>query len=330
MKIKTLIIIAMMVVMISACSPAANTTASTQSEKLTQIRLPMGFIPNIQFAPIYVALDKGYFQQEGLDLTLDYSMEADNVALVGAGQIPFAIASGEQVLLARAQQLPVVYIFSWYADYPVGIVSLKEQSITKPEDLRGKKIGTPVLSGASHIGMQAILEAGNLKESDVSLEVIGYNQVEAIISGQVESAVIYVPNEPTQLAAMGHDIDVIRVADYLHLISNGLITNEDTIKNQPDLIRKMDKAILEGITYTLQHPDEAYEISKKYVENLEQADETVQKKVLEISMSLWNQENTGFSNSDSWQNMHDILLSMDLLKSPLDINKAFSNDYLPE
>jgi len=311
-------------VILSACGGKVQETPKA----LIPIRLPVGFVPNVQFAPLYVALENGYFTEAGFEVELDYSMESDNVALVGAGQIPFAIASGEQVILGRAQGLPVVYVMAWYRDYPVGVVSLKEKGIEKVNDLVGKKIGIPGLYGASYIGFKALLSSAGVQESDVQLDSIGYTQVESLIGGVEDAAVIYITNEPIQLESQGYEVNVQAVSDSIQLVSNGLITNEKTIKENPEMVRNMVAAISKGVSKTLEDPQAAYATCLKYVENLENANKAVQQRVLDVTLQLYQENPLGYSDPQAWENMQNVLLSMNLITGSSDIKKMFSNDYL--
>ena len=82
-----------LMISLSACgSPQVKNDAAP----LTKIRLPMGYIPNIQYAPFYAAIEKGYFKDAGIEIEFDYSFETDGVKLVGVGELPFAVVSGEQ------------------------------------------------------------------------------------------------------------------------------------------------------------------------------------------------------------------------------------------
>lgn len=327
LKVKTLLIIVVISLLLSSCAigPGKTTTANP----LVEISLPVGYIPNIQFAPLYVAMDKGYFRDAGIDLTIDYSFETDALSLVGADKLQFSLVSGEQILLGRAQQLPVVNVLAWYQKYPVGIISMADANITKPEDLRGKKIGSPVLFGASYVGLEALLSAGGLKDADVQIDTIGFNQVESLVSGREDAVVVYIANEPVQLRALGYSINTIPVSDYLTLVSNGLITNEKTIKEDPKLVQSMVTAMLRGIEDVIANPDEAYEISKKYVENLANADEKVQKQILAKSIQLWQADKVGVSKDEAWRNMQDVLLQMKLINEPQDLSKAYTNEFIP-
>ncbi len=311
--------------LLAACAPQA---APTQA--LVPVSLPVGYIPNVQFAPLYVAIENGYFREEGLDVTVDYSMENDNLALIGAGRLDFAIVSGEQVLLARAQGLPVVYTAAWYQQYPVGIVAKSEQGIQTPADLKGKKIAVPVLAGASYIGLRALLSAGGLQESDVELDVVGFTQAEMVATDHDDAAVIYVANEPVQLEARGYTVDVLRVSDYLPMVANGLATSEQMLRDNPERVQKMIRALLRGIQAAAADPDAAFEICKKYVDNLATGDPETQKKVLAASIELWKADRLGYSDPQAWENMQSILLEMGLLKAPLDLSVAYTNQYVPE
>jgi NitT/TauT family transport system substrate-binding protein len=311
---------------LSACS---SPTPAGEAGTLVHIRLPMGYIPNVQFAPLYVAVEKGYFSDAGIQIEFDYSFETDGVALVGADELQFAVVSGEQVLLARAQGLPVVYVAAWYQQYPVAVVSKVEQGILEPADLQGKKIGLPGLFGANYIGLAALLYSAGLSEQDVTLDSIGFNQVEALATDQEQAVSVYTANEPVQLKAQGYDLNEIRVSDHVQLASNGLLTNEATIAQHPDLVRGMVSALLKGLAATSADPAEAYEISRKYVENLSQADEAIQKEVLARSIELWRADRSGYSDPQAWQNMQATLIQMGLLVEPLDLTKAFTNEFVP-
>lgn len=326
-KISMLLIL---VLLLSACTASTNTPGAADTPvPLTKIRLPMGYIPNVQYAPFYVAVDKGYYRQAGIEVEFDYSFETDGVALVGANELQFSLVSGEQVLLARAQGLPVVYVAAWWHDYPVSVVSMQGNGILKPQDLAGKTIGLPGLFGASYIGLRAILSAGGLTEQDVTLHSIGYNQVEALVAGQEEAVVVYANNEPIQLEKLGYQVDQIKVQDYVQLTSNGILSNETTIKENPDLVRRFVQATLNGVAFTLANPEESFEICKKFIEGFEPEQELVQGNVLLASMEYWKTERPGYSDPQAWENMQNVLLEMGLLESALDLNQAYTNEFLP-
>ncbi|HTP01265.1 MAG TPA: ABC transporter substrate-binding protein [Anaerolineales bacterium] len=308
---------------------ACGTGPAATPASLAHIKLPVGYIPNVQFAPLYVAIEKGYFKDAGIEIEFDYSLETDAVSLVGANNLQFAVVSGEQVLLARAQGLPVVYVCAWYQKYPVSVASKVEQGIRTVADLKGKKIGLPGLYGANYIGLDALLFSGGLTEKDVTLDSIGFNQVAALAADKDQAVSVYTTNEPVQLEAQGYQLNELRVADAVELASNGIITNEQTIAYDPDLVRRMNSAFLKGLSDTIADPDEAYNISKKYVPNLAQQDEKTQKEVLARTIELWKTANPGVSDATAWQNMQDTLLKMGLLKQPLDLKKAFTNEFVP-
>lgn len=293
--------------------------------EIETIRLPMGFIADPQYAPFYVAKERGYYQDAGFDLEFDYSFETDGMALVGAGELPFAIVSGEQVILARAQDVPAVYVMEWFQRFPIAIISKATAGIEAPEDLVGREVGLPGFFGASYVGYAGLLSASGLTQDDVIASDIGFTQVETLLADQAEAVVGYVNNEPLQLATAGEDVNVINVADYTDMVANGLITNEMTIAENPEMVEAFLRATLRGLADTLADPQAAYEISKKYVEGLDDS----RMNVLEASLDLWRADTLGMTDAQSWQRTQDVLLEMGFLDQPLEnLAAAYTNDFV--
>jgi NitT/TauT family transport system substrate-binding protein len=311
---------------ISGCASSGPTD---EAGALTKVNLPMGYIPNIQFAPFYVAVEKGYFKDAGIEIEFDYKFETDGVSLVGAGELPFAVVSGEQVLLARAQGLPVTYVAAWYQQYPVSVVAKSEAGVIVPQDLAGKKIGLPGLFGANYIGLRALLNAGRLTEDDVTLDAIGFNQVELVAAGQQDIIIGYSANEPIQLRAQGIAVTEIRVADYVQLAANGILASEKVIAENPELVRAFVGAFLKGLRDTIDNPDEAFTLSEAYIPNFADLDADVQREVLITSINLWTAKGLGYSDPAAWENMQNVLLDMGLISEKQDLSKAFTNEFIP-
>jgi NitT/TauT family transport system substrate-binding protein len=321
-------------VLLAACGadrpaePEAN--PEPESDDLTPLTLYLSFQPDVQFTPFYVAVDRGYFAQQGLDVTLLHDDESTIARLVASGEVPFGVVSGEQVLLGRAQELPLVYVFEWYQRYPVAIASKTSAGIVEPSDLAGRSVGTPMLQGASYIGLEALLASAGLTDRDIDLEVTGYTQVETLATDRVEAVVIYAANEPVQLAAQGIDVNLINVSDYADLVSNGLVVSEGLIAENPGLVRAVAAAFAQALAYTLDNPDDAFRAAQNHVEGLADPQvEAAQREVLDRSMDFWRADRLGQSDLAGWQAMQAVLLDMGLLDAELELEPAFTNEFLP-
>lgn len=240
------------------------------------VRLFMTFVPNVQFSPVYVAQSKGYFAGNWLSVTTEHGDEPVGVDLIATGERDFGLISGEQVLAARANGRPVVSVYEWYQKYPVGIVYPDGAGISSVTDLAGRNIGIPGRFGASYSGLTALLSANGMTEQDIDLEEIGFNAPEVFCVGGVEAAVVYINNEPLQIARRAEagdcgsvaSVSVFPVADAVDMVSNGLVTNEALIAVQPDLVARMVRAFDAGLRDAIQNPAEAYLISADFVEGL--------------------------------------------------------------
>ena len=188
----------------------------------------------------------------------------------------------------------------------------------------------PGLFGANYIGLRALLFSAGLSESDVKLEEIGFNQVELVAAGKQDIVVVYTANEPIQLKAQGIDVTELRVADSVQLASNGILASEKVIAENPKLVSAFVSAFLKGLKYTIENPDDAYTLSATYIPNFADLDKTVQKEILATSIEMWKADRLGYSDPQAWKNMNDTLVKMKLIPEPLDLTKAYTNEFVPK
>jgi NitT/TauT family transport system substrate-binding protein len=172
-----------------------------------------------------------------------------------------------------------------------------------------------------------------LKESDVQLREIGFTQVQALTQKQVDAVVGYANNEPVQLRALGQAITTINVFDTIDLVANGLVTDEKTLKENPDLVRSVTRAMVRGVQDVVANPDEAVTLCIPYIPG--SAEKRAQlRAVLDATIPLFQspssaQNGYGYSNPASWQSSAALLRKLGFLGSDIDVAKSFSNDYLP-
>ncbi len=325
-RLLLLVVVLLLLALAVACRPVTPQPEATK----TPVVIALGYVPNVQFAPFYVAQKKGFFAAEGIVPEFRNGFETDYLKLVGNSEIPFVVGSGEEVLMGRAQGLPVVYVARWYTRFPVGIFALAANGIQQPKDLEGKKVGIPGPYGASYVGWKAFVYANKLDESKIQLENIGFTQAAAVTTGKVDAAVDYVVNGPVQLRLDGKQVRVMEVSDYIDLPSNGLITNEKTIREHPELVRKVVRAMLRGIQYTLDHPDEAFAISLQAVPEAGGENEAKNRAVFDAALRFWKPTDgqLGQTAAAQWQKAEQFMRQMGLLERSVDVNKSFSNAFV--
>lgn len=295
--------------------------------------LGLTYIPDVQFAPFYVAKELGYYQNAGLDVTLRHHSitEGEFDALV-AGHENAIVASGDETLQARSRGIPITYVGQVFTKYPVTLIVPACSPIHTAADLRGHSIGVPGTYGATYIGLLAILQSAGLSTSDVHIQSIGFTQVSALLSNKVDAVMGYVNNEPIQLQKAGFAIRTIPVA--FPLISDGLAALDSELQAHPDEIRALVAATLQGVQYTLAHPDQAFAICKKYVPGLDDPTKAAAAQAeLMASLPLWQTPagaRPGYTSSSAWQQMASLMQAQGQLSGAVNVGAVFSNAYLPQ
>jgi len=257
--------------------------AGAQDPALTPLPFFASYIPNVQFAPLYVAREEGYFADAGFDLQIQHGDENVGVIQVAQGEPRYGLISGEQVLLARNGGVPVQFVYAWFQKYPIAVVVQAGIPFTEPADLKGLKVGVPGPFGANYTALVALLGLGGLTDADIQMESIGYVAPDVFCAGGVQASIVYSNNEPLEIqrridAGECGDITgitIYQVAEVAPMVSNGIVISEDTAANEPEETAAVVAAFDAGLRGAIMNPAQAYLYSLKYVENLPASEEFI-------------------------------------------------------
>jgi NitT/TauT family transport system substrate-binding protein len=314
----------LLALLLTACGSTSSPT-TTSGSALKKVSIGLGYIPDIQFAPFYVAQSKGYYTAAGLDVTFHHGVETDLIGSMVLGHDTFVFAGGDEELVARSKNLQVVDVATIFRRYPVSLIVPANSSIHTLADLKGHTIGVPGPFGSTYTGLLALLYQAHLSLSDVKVQSIGFTQVAALSAHRVDAVMGYSNNEPLQLESQGLAVRTFNVSDYQPLVSNGIITTVGTLHNQPQMVRDFVQATIKGVKDVIADPSGAVEISKSYVPNLN-PDKAMT--VLQATIPIWQgggQVALGFNDSATWQSMEQFLVAQKIIPPVQDLTQAYTN-----
>jgi NitT/TauT family transport system substrate-binding protein len=304
----------------SPASPGASSTATGT----TQLTVGLGYIPNVQFAPFYLANQAGYYEDAGLQVTFENKIDPDLITLVGQGSIDIGLADGTSMIPAVSQGIPVRYLATVYRAFPSIVFTKTSSGITKAADLKGKKLGIPGRYGSSWIMLQALLKSANLTPDDLQIvEYPDFGQAAAVQQGAVDAATGFVNNEPVQLKEDGVDVRVLTVDQFVPLPGPGLIAGTKTLESKRDAIAAFISATLKAMRDVAADPQQGLQASVDAVPELGQNPKT-QAAVLAATIAAWkgsgDESTFGQIDRDAWQKSIDFMSGLGLVPNPVTVD----------
>ncbi len=313
-------------------SLAAMTPRMVAAHETESVSLALDWYPNANHAGIFLAQEHDWYYDA--DLSLDAYTPSDPTTVlqtVGAGQDDFGISYQTDVLLARAQEVPVVSVAAFVQQPLVTVMALKEAGISTPEALAGKTVGYPGIPSQAAF-LATMLEGSGLTIDDVTLINIGFNLLPALMSGQVDAVLGGFWSHETIVAAReGYEIDVMRVEEwgvppYYELV---LVASEETVANRAELVTQFLTVLQRGYLEAIADPDLAIEaLAGAYPE----LDREVERQGIDLLSEIWLPENPpvfGYQDSERWTSYGAWMVERGLIPAGLDVAAAFDASLLP-
>ena len=304
-------------------SPDLSSGASVASPAPLSLVFMAGYKPqaNLPFVGAYVAKEKGFFQEQGLDVTIEHSAgRGEHVQLLVAGKVQVTTMDAATILQRRADPgLPVVSIALVGQRGQQAFAALADSGIKTPADWRGRTVG---YKGAPPPDLYALLAAAGVEPSAVNLVNVGFDP-RVLTERQVDVYPLFKSNEPWLLKNWGYDISLWDVVDYgVPSLGLAYVTSEDYLRDHADALRRFLRAALQGIAYAQEHVDEAVEIVLRYAGPETSPDHM--RYMLETELrDARSEQGFGWQSLAQWQALAQMLIEHQALPAGVDPAAAF-------
>ena len=308
----------------ASASPAASPATPTPEPR--KVTFMAGFRPqaNLPFVAVYLAKAKGFYAEEGLEVEVQHSSGSEHLRLVLEKNIDFTTGTAPQVIRRRYEDLPVraIALFGQRGDQ--GYVSRADSGIRTPADFRGKRVGFK--SGVVPAELKGMLAAAAVPEADVRLQAVGFDP-RVFIEGAVDVYPVFLSNEPFAIRKTGLSINVIDPQDFgVPTLGLTLLAHEDTVRQDPEFVRRFLRATMRGALYAQAHVDEGVQATLTYAEG---ADAEGQKYLLETDLALARRaDGMGRSDLGQWRALEELLRRYEVIDRPVDVATAWEGSFI--
>lgn len=317
----------------TASDGATQPEAERQREKLS---IQFTWLPNPGFAPVLLAEERGYFEDEALDVTITPGGGGVSAPqLIVSGKADIAVGAVDDVPASRAEGIPLVSLAVMERYSPSALIVREDSPIKDPKDFAGKTITTKHFD-ASGVLLPAYLEAVGVDPASVTVNTVDAStQSSLFAAGQIDIATGFTRDEAVSIE-IGRGVP-IRVFPYIdagiRFPSTGIFTTQDVLDAEPDLIRRAVRAILRGYADGVEDPEAAVAAAKarfpEQYENVEVAEAHAHKFAENIRNHL-PEEGLGYQRESDWEEGLNLLVKYFGLEEPERASAYFTNDFLPE